>query len=230
MSCPFAKDAGAYVLGSLSPADRLEFEQHLPECDDCTLAVRDLAGMPGLLGRVEPSVLEQSDRPLPDTLLPTLSRRVRGTRRRRLVLGAGVAAAVAVLVPVALLRVGADGPEQRTEPQETSEQAEVMAESMYPVGKVPVQAELSMEAVTWGTRLGLTCTYDRDALGRRLPPAVHYTLHVRTRDGRSEHVGSWRAVTGMTMTITAATSSPREDILWVQVRDPDGRVMLQLHG
>jgi anti-sigma-K factor RskA len=232
MNCPFTKDAGAYVLGSLSPAERLEFERQLPDCEECTRAVRDLAGIPGLLGRVEPSVLEQpADRPVPDTLLPTLSRQVRGARRRRLVIAAGVAAAIAVLVPVGVSQLGADDPEQGATTGNTAEQSAATAESMYPVGKVPVQAELSMEAVTWGTRFGLTCTYDRDALGgRRLPPAVPYTLHVRTRDGHSERVGSWRAVTGMAMQITAATSTQREDISWVQVRDPHGNVVLRLHG
>jgi len=53
---------------------------------------------------------------------------------------------------------------------------------------------------------------------------------VRTRDGHSERVGSWRAVTGMAMQITAATSTQREDISWVQVRDPHGNVVLRLHG
>ena len=53
MSCPFAHDDAAYVLGALSPAERLEFERHLGRCDDCTRAVRELAGLPGLLGRVD---------------------------------------------------------------------------------------------------------------------------------------------------------------------------------
>ncbi len=111
MTCPFAHDAAAYVLGALSPAERLEFERHLGGCDDCTRAIRELAGLPGLLGRVEPSVLEHPvvDEPVPDTLLPTLSRQVRGARRRRTLIAAGVAAAaVAVLVPVAVSQVGAD--------------------------------------------------------------------------------------------------------------------------
>ena len=37
---------------SLSPTDRLEFERHLPGCERCRRSVAELAGLPGLLGRV----------------------------------------------------------------------------------------------------------------------------------------------------------------------------------
>lgn len=40
---------GAYVLGSLSCADRREFEAHLSTCVSCRLAVGELCGLPGLL-------------------------------------------------------------------------------------------------------------------------------------------------------------------------------------
>ena len=97
MSCPFAHDDAAYVLGALSPVERLDFERHLGGCDDCTRAVRELAGLPGLLRRVEASVQEHPpvDEPVPDTLLPTWSHEVRRARRRRTCAAAGSAAVVA---------------------------------------------------------------------------------------------------------------------------------------
>ncbi len=101
---------------------------------------------------------------------------------------------------------------------------------MHPVGDVPVKASLTLESVTWGTRLGLTCTYDRDAMGHRLPPSMDYTLCVRTCDGRPEKVGSWHSVSGMEMQISGATAARLEEISWVQVRGPDGRVVLRLPG
>ncbi len=230
MNCPFGQDAAAYVIGALSPAERLEFEKHLSVCDDCTRAIRELAGIPGLLGRVEPDVLEQPvvDEQVPDTLLPTLSRRVRGARRRRTLIAAGVAAAaVAVLVPVAVSQVGA-GDGSRPDAPGTSTEPTVEAQRMDPVGDVPLEASVTLESVTWGTRLGLTSTYDRDSMDRRLPPSMDYTLCVRTWDGRTEKVGSWKSVSGMEMQISGATSAKREEISWVQVRAPDGRVVLKL--
>src|ERR1700730_2998309 len=41
----------AYVLGSLSAADRREFEQHMAQCPACREAVAELSGMPGLLSQ-----------------------------------------------------------------------------------------------------------------------------------------------------------------------------------
>ena len=53
-------------------------------------------------------------------------------------------------------------------------------------------------------------------------------LFVRTRNGRLEQVGSWRAVDGRAMQITAATAATPTDLRSVQVRTTDGRVVLQL--
>ena len=231
MSCPYAQDPAAYVIGSLSPTERLEFEKHLGECDDCTRAIRELAGLPGLLGRVEPSVLEHPavDRPVPETLLPTLSRQVRSARRRRTLIAAGVAAAVvAVLVPVLVSQLGAPDRSQPGKPDDSSDSPASVSEPMRPVGDVPLKASVTMESVTWGTRLGLTSTYDRWAMHKRLPPSMDYTLCVRTWDGRTEEVGSWRSVDGMTMEVSGATSATQDDISSVQVRAPDGHVVLRL--
>jgi hypothetical protein len=233
VNCPFGHDAAAYVIGALSPAERLDFEKHLGACDDCTRVIRELAGIPGLLGRVEPDVLEQpvADGQVPDTLLPTLSRRVRGARRRRTLIAAGVAAAaVAVLVPVAVSQVGAGDGSRPDAPRASTEPPAVEAEVMHPVGDVPLKASVTLESVTWGTRLGLTSTYDRNSMGHRLPPSMDYTLCVRTWDGHTEKVGSWKSVSGMEMQISGATAARREEISWVQVRGPDGQVVLRLPG
>ena len=97
--CPYEMWDGAYVLGSLSPVERREFEAHLDGCETCSRAVRDLAGLPGLLGRIGPDVLEEHQpEPVPETLLPRLSRAVRRRQQRRMWLTAGIAAAAAVVV------------------------------------------------------------------------------------------------------------------------------------
>lgn len=42
----------AYVLGSLSAADRRGFEAHMADCPACRQAVAELGGMPALLSQL----------------------------------------------------------------------------------------------------------------------------------------------------------------------------------
>ncbi len=233
MSCPHTPDDGAYVLGALSPTERLAFERHLTDCEECTRAVRQLAGLPGLLGRVDLSVVEHPlvDVPLPETLLPALSREVRRTRRRRGFVTAAVTAAAVVLavgVPVAVSRLTDEDGSPQAVPGSTTSPSVPAPLVMSPVGDVPLRASLSLDPVTWGTRLGLICTYDSGWVDRALPEDPVYVLFVRTRDGRSEQVGTWRSSDGITMRLSAGTAASRADIATVEVRTTNGRVLLKL--
>ncbi len=240
MSCEFAHDDGAYVLGALSPAERLAFKQHLADCAECTRSVAALAGLPGLLGRVDAAVLEEQEtlEEPPPTLLPALLDEVRRTRRRRTWLTAGLAAAAAavlVVVPVGLWQLAGDasptspsaGASASSDPSEATQEP-VPQQEMQPIGEVPVRATVSLEEVTWGTRVGLTCTYDPDAVSYELPPEADYLLFDRTRSGSTEQVGSWRSVGGKEMTIRAATARTPAALASVEVRTTDGRVVLRL--
>jgi hypothetical protein len=191
--------------------------------------------MPGLLDLVDPAVLADppADPPLPATLLPSLTRAVEVRRRRGTVVIAGLAAAAAAVValgvPLALHRDDAppvSGP--GTSSTSTAGQDEVETRVMAPQGDVPIEATLGLEQVTWGTRMLLTCTYDKDAVEVDLPEQVDYLLFVTASDGRSEQVGSWTSLSGATMEVPAATSVPRDDIASVEVRTVDGRVVLRM--
>ncbi|WP_374455512.1 anti-sigma factor [Nocardioides sp.] len=234
MSCTHSHDDAAYVLGALSPTERLEFERHLATCDECTRSIRSLAGMPGLLDLVDAGVLEDppADPPLPATLLPSLTRAVDARRRRRTVVIAGLAAAAAAVVALAVpLALDDDAPPVSgpgTSGPSTAGQDEVETRVMAPQGDVPIEATLGLEQVTWGTRMLLTCTYDKDAIDVELPEQVDYLLYVTDARGHTEQVGSWTSVSGTTMTVPAATSVTRDDLASVEVRTPDGRVVLRL--
>lgn len=226
---------GSYVLGALSPADRQGYEQHLASCAKCALSVRQLAGLPGLLSRVDPRLLESPPigTPVPDSLLPKLVDQVRRSRRRRTFLSAGVAAAAAAAVVVGTLGVtGAFDGEQTPRSDPTSSPSPTPSgpeiQAMQPVGSVPVRASLVFESVSWGTRLNLTCTYMTPHGDYEPPTSATYVLVVHTRDGRVEPVGTWRAVPGTTTRMSAATASGREDISSVEVRSETGRVVLRL--
>jgi anti-sigma factor RsiW len=234
MTCELADRDGSYVLGALSTSERREFERHLEACAECARSVRHLAGLPGLLARVDPAVLENPDdvEPVPETLLPALVRDVRRAGRRRTLVTAGLAAAAAVVVAAVPLAVSGaldrGTPSAAPSTPVASAPASPAARAMVPVGGAPVRASVAFASVTWGTRLDLTCTYAPTHEGYHLPRRVTYALFVRTRDGRTEQVGTWSSLQGRTMRLTAATSAAVRDIASVEVRTTDGRPVLEL--
>ena len=241
MSCQYSHLDGPYVLGSLAPAERLEFEAHLPGCADCSRGVRELAGLPGLLAQVDLADLEvpAPAEPLPPTLLPALVHEVRGEQRRRSVLTAAVAAAVAAVAVGALAVGGAfdrAGVSAAASPTPTVSRTAPAGSAMRPVGPGPVRAAVALTGVAWGTRLDLTCTYAAmtgapggDGAGGYVgEDAAAYALVVRTRSGGVEQVATWKALPGRTMRLQGATAVGRADITTVEVRTAEGRVLLVL--
>ena len=76
----------AYVLGSLSEADRRAYEAHLGGCRSCRQSVDQLSGMPALLGQLTVDEVAAIDDRVPDgalspRVLPSLLAKV--SRRRR---------------------------------------------------------------------------------------------------------------------------------------------------
>ena len=227
MSCELAHLDAAYVLGALTPEERLEFERHLPGCPSCTRAVGQLAGLPGLLAQVSPEVFEHEPEPVPETLLPALVREVRRAQHRRR-WTVGLAAAVAVLAvgvgTAAVVSVaGDDTPSQQVQPTISAPR------EMTQVGQTSVLGQLSLTSVGWGTRLDLTCSYDVPA-GYHDETPHSYALVVKTRDGGSEQVGTWKGLPGKTMHLTGATALTADQIRSVEVLTETGRPVLELNG
>lgn len=243
MSCEYAHLDGSYVLGALAPAERQEFERHLEGCAECSSAVRRLAGLPGLLARVDPDVLTspQVEEAPPDTLLPALVREVRRSRRRRGYALAGAAAAAAATVALGSLALAGDlggndtpaaGPSTGISTSSSTGPAVPSTSpghEMVAVGQVTMRATVAHQDVPWGTRLHLTCSYGTDGDPYHSgPSAASYALYVRTHDGRAEQVATWRALPGRTMTLDAATASRWTEIASVEVRTADGQPVLKL--
>lgn len=225
--CSHADRDGSYVLGALSPTEREEYERHLAGCAPCAEAVRDLAGLPGLLSRVDETVLTSAPGPVPDTLLPRLVNAVERARKRRRLVTTGLAAAAVLAVVGAAVTVGVAG---RTDPAPSATPpVSVEARPMQPVAGAPVEGLLTVETVPWGTRLTLQCTYPVTADGYGGAQATGYVLVVRTRDGLEEEVATWNEVAGA-MELTAATATGSAAITAVEVRTDSGRPVLRLRG
>jgi hypothetical protein len=239
-TCQHEHEDGAYVLGALSPEDRVAFERHLGGCAECAQSVREMAGLPGLLARVPVEILDpkQPPVPVPDTLLPALVREVRRAQRRRTWLTSGlVAAAAAVAIgAVGVATLGGDDGPPRTAPtlaptptlaSPTSGPTTAAPVLMTPVGSEPISGWLSLTQVGWGTRLDLECSYAEESEDYEDPTWSTYTMLVTTSDGRTERVASWKAVPGKTMHLSAATASELSNITGVVVRTPSGGTVLQ---
>ena len=225
MSCGFAHDGGSYVIGALSPADRQQFERHLADCAECAQIVREFAGFPGLLARIDADVLESSSllEPVSETLLPALVHEVRRTQRRRVFVTAGLAAAAAAVVAVGSVALVH---EQGGAQPGTSIGVPAGA-AMAPVRQQQMSARLAIETVPWGTRFDLTCSYvATGGYGQRASKT--YALFVHTRDGRTEQVASWASLPGKTMKLVAATATDRKDITSVEVHTADGTPVLRM--
>lgn len=230
--CPYEMWDGSYILGSLSPAERREFEAHLDGCETCSRAVRDLAGLPGLLGRIGPDVLDEPQpEPVPETLLPRLSRAVRRRQQRRTWLTAGIAAAAAVAVTtggvLALDQGNGPGRNVADNPPSSSPTSVVpVFHQMTNTSADPMVASVALTKVPWGTRLDLNCSYPRTATTYE---GGGYAMVVHTKGGHTERIATWNGLPGKSMQVSGATKTWRQDITEVEVTHLDGTRIAVLH-
>lgn len=228
MSCGFETLDAAYVLGSLAPAERAEYERHLRTCDACATAVRELAGLPGLLGRVPAEVLEDPvvPQPVPETLLPGLVAAAEKRQRRRTFRTALLAAAaVAVIAAGSAVVAGSladddDPPVSSPDPSVVDTTAP--PERMEPVGRGNTSdGWVSLTPLAnGGTRVNLTCTYRSDYGG-----AHDYELVTYARNGEKE-IKTFSAVTGAEEGVKDYVAFDIDDIEKVVVEGGYGPVLL----
>lgn len=217
MSCPYGQSDAAYVLGALSPAERSDYEAHLPECGQCAAAVARLAPMPGLLGRVDPATLAPAPNGpsrLSRLLTAVTEQRHRRARVRRLRLAAAVAAAAVLAVAGSAVWFG---PLAQPSPAPSS------AEAMQRVATdVSVSAEVALAPAAGGTEVWMACQY----------PAADYTRTSTFRlvaigaDGSIEQVGSWTAGPGEEVTLTGRTWFVTDNLARIELRDDSGATLL----
>lgn len=208
----------AYVLGALPVVERLEFERHLETCESCVRSVNDLAGMPGILGRlgVEDAlaVRDRGEETATVTeldgarVLRGLARQERAHRRRRLV---GLAAACALC-----LGLGAAGVAALSR-QDTGTTPSAIA--MKPVGSSGMRAAITVAAKPWGTRMDWSCHYDKPWGGTSGASASRsYELVVTDKQGKEAVVATWKAGGTSARHLAASSSYQADDIRSVNIR------------
>jgi hypothetical protein len=237
--CLLAHSDAAYVLGALSPADRLEYERHLPGCAPCRRSVAQLAGMPGLLGRVPREQVEAPlpVEPLPETVLPALVAAVRREQRRRaLTVTLGAAAAIAaVAIGIGALQAGRDdGGDPQAQPPATSPTSEATPafapkQAMAELHDYGVHAEVGLTEKGWGTAIRLDCRYDERESDYGSDHDYDFTLVLFTEYGGKETLMSWQAGPGDSyFDLPGTTKTDLGEITKVEVQGESGKPILRL--
>lgn len=229
---PYLQWDAAYVLGSLSSADRREFEVHMQACDRCRAAVAELSGMPALLAMLDADDvraldLDQSEDEQPETpplrpeVLDSVLAKARWRRRRSRWLTSavvGVAAAVLAVGVVVAIRPGVFGGDT---PAVTAASYE-----MTKIAPTPINASISLSDFAWGTRIDMACTYGEWSGGGASAPPSRLGMVVVGRDGKQSEVATWLGLTGATALPSGNTDMRRDDIAAVQLVSTDTREVL----
>jgi hypothetical protein len=219
----------AYVLGSLSSAERREYEAHLETCDRCRAAVTDISGMPALLAMLDADDVRAlaKEQPEPPPLRPEVRTqvldKVRWRRRRSRILTYGAVGLAAALLAVGLViavRPGIVGLQSGTE-QVAAQQLE-----MNKLVTTPFSATISLNSFAWGTRIDMACTYGDWSSGGS--PPSNLGMVVVGRDGSHTQIATWLGLSGATALPSGNTPVPVGQIAAVQLVSADsGEVLLE---
>jgi hypothetical protein len=221
----------AYVLGSLSSAERREYEAHLESCDRCRVAVGELSGMPALLAMLDVEdvqALATGKQPELPPLRPELRTqvldKVRWRRRRSRLMtysAVGLAAALLAVGLVVAVRPGVVGLQTGTQ-QTTAQQLE-----MNKLVTTPFSATIALNSFAWGTRIDMACTYGDWSSGGPTPPS-NLGMVVVGRDGSHTQIATWLGLSGATALPSGNTPVPVQQIAAVQLVSADsGQVLLE---
>ena len=225
MSCEHATLDASYVLGSLAPAERADFERHLRGCKECARSVQELAGLPGLLARVPAEVLEPvaDHEPVPVTLLPALVAAAERQQRRRTVRTALLAAAAVAVIAAgsAVVAASLDDDEAPLSSPPAAVETTVAPQRMDPVDDGESTGWVSLTPTPTGTRVDLTCTYQSNYGGEH-----DYELVVYATNGEDTHTKTFTAVTGVQEEVTLPTTIARNDIEKVVVESDYGPILM----
>jgi hypothetical protein len=230
----YAEWDAAYVLGSLTDADRGEYEAHLRGCPSCRQSVDELSGMPAIFGHLTPDEFAAIDEaaseapPLNPRVLPSLVATVRRRRRnaRLVTWGALAAAAAAVVIGVLFgvqLHWGA--------PTSVQAKSDASAVTMTRVAQTELTATVAVSSHGWGTQIDMNCLYPQEpntSAPDRDGPVDKLAMVVVARDGSHDQLATWMAVKGVHATPAGSTSRPIDQIATVEIVAADtGNVLLE---
>jgi hypothetical protein len=199
---------GAYLLGRLTPEERVGLEAHLDGCAECRSELEELRPVAGALAAADPAHLGTPPAPPPELgerVLAQVRDAHRLNRRRKMAfrIGAGIAAAVIALAVVVATRPdGGSGPLK-----------EDFAFVALPAG---VEAEATLYRYPNDPRVEVWIEYEG------LTPGVTYAVWVERATGERVRCGTFDALEGRHHTVLASSVS-RADAAAVGFTSTDGR-------
>lgn len=221
---PFSDWDAAYVLGALSIDERRQFERHFASCAPCGTAVAELAGIPGILTKIDTATAvalanASSDGQVDDArqepdLIQKLARLVgeqqRRTRRR---LSVGMAAAAVLIVFGILAGTAMHSP---THLGTTSNIATGTEVAMTPLQVNVMTADLRVTSKPWGTRFDWSCKYVGTWSARYSPKS--YDLVITNTSGQKITIATWSSAGPNAAGLAATSNLPIADIRTIEIR------------
>lgn len=190
----YAQWAAAYALGALDSGDRSAFETHLAACPICASELAELAPLPGLIAKTDPTDIEHHPDPVLSAAIAAAAKQELGALRRRSrrwqLTAAGLAAAVALFA----LLVITPGDESDRPPTEAVTVAMTTAAS----------TDVVVSPRAWGTEITLDIT--------GLPARDSYRLWAIDINGNWTAAATWSPTPTGGVRLTGATSTPTDEI------------------
>ncbi|WP_190264607.1 anti-sigma factor family protein [Glutamicibacter nicotianae] len=216
-------DLGAYLLGGLAPAEHAAFEAHLAGCQQCQQEAKQFGAIGPRLRALDEATAHAllMERPAEQPAVQaadhwqapgerTLDGLRARRRRRRIIQGAGFAAAVAASVALGL----------GLSPVLFPAQAPATDASYEMRSGTGAQVDLGLKAKAWGTEVHFD--------GRDLPTDGQLSLWVLDAAGSAEQAGAWLATTTGTTQLTGAVPVMLNDISVIQLRDAGSAVLAEV--
>ncbi len=254
MRCENSREAGAYLLGSLSPAERTSYERHLATCTICRETVAELAVLPGLLGRLDATAASRiGEGRIGDGGI--VNGEIRGGEISESGIVDGWKAAdesdsrLSSLIEAATKSHRRDARTRRWRLVGAAAAAAgvaalaslglapgsrqappavgatvAMTEMTQLGGGAPVTGEVGLVRITGGTEVRVRCEYAGSQ--ERGQYAYTYRLVAVGDDGTRDQVGSWRAGPGSDMTLSGVTHLSYQDIDRLELQRGGGDPLL----
>ena len=209
MTCPRETSIGAYVLGTLEPAERASVSEHLSACPACRASLASVSGLPALLEGVRASGLWEDPPDADERMFDRLLQAALTERRRRRHRFVAAAAAVTIIISGTAIGIAVaahDGSAPR---------GRVVAASQG-----PVHARVWLHPAASGTRVTLELSGVASEQRCRL---------VAVDDaGHREMAATWVATYEGQASITGSTEIPADRLTHLVVETTDNRQLVDL--